>query len=270
MKMYKSFPPQQGQVLLIVILVLVVSLTVGLSVITRTITNIRTSEEEARSQQAFSAAEAGIEKLLNTNTPTTTGQLSNEASFQASSTVVQGNTFLVNNGNPTLKNDGVDIWLSTYPGYSDPRFSGTLTIYWGSSTDVCDPSPTLNTRAALELVLISGTSSTPVTTHYAVDPCSSRASTNNFSTSIQSGGTLNGREFAHRYSFAITNGLVVRIVPLYANTVLGVSGNGTALPSQGEVIESTGTSGQAQRKITVYKGYPKIPVEFFPFVLFSP
>lgn len=261
---------QQGQVLLIVILVLVVSLTVGLSVVTRTITNIRTSEEEANSQEAFSAAEAGIEKLLNSDNTTTAGNLSNDASFQARSSVVSGNSFLVNNGNLIAKNDGVDIWLSTYPNYTDPRFNGTLTVYWGDAAEVCNTNPSLNTQSALELVLISGTASTPVTTHYALDPCSSRASTNNFSTSLQSGAALNGKQFAHRYSLSITNGLVLRIIPLYSGTILGVSGNGTALPSQGEVIESTGSSGETQRKITVYKGYPKVPVEFFPFVLFSP
>ncbi len=261
---------QQGQVLLIVILVLVVSLTVGLSVVTRTITNLRTSEEEANSQEAFSAAEAGIEKLLNTDGTTTAGNLSNNASFQASSTVVQGSTFLVNNGNPASKDDGVDIWLSTYPGYATPRFSGTVTLYWGSATDTCNTNPALNTQAAIEIVLISGSPAVPVTTHYVLDPCTARAATNNFSTSIQSSGTINGKEFAHRYSIPVSNGLILRVIPLYASTVLGVSGNGSSLPAQGEVIESTGSSGETKRKITVYKGYPKVPVEFFPFVLFSP
>lgn len=268
--MYISNKAQKGQVLLIVVLVLVVSLTVGLSVVTRTITNLRTSEEEANSQEAFSAAEAGIERLLNSDNSTTAGELPNDASFQASSTVVQGSSFLINNGNLTLKNDGVDVWLSVYPNYADPRFSGTLTIYWGNATDVCDANPTVNTSAALELVLISGTQTSPVTTHYAVDPCTSRASTNNFSTTIQSGASLQGKQFAHRYSLSVTDGLLLRIVPLYASTVVGISGNGTALPSQGELIESTGSSGETQRKITVYRGYPKVPVEFFPFVLFSP
>ena len=268
--MKMPYSAQKGQVLLIVILVLVVSLTIGLSVVTRTITNLRTSEEESNSQEAFSAAEAGIERLLNSDATTTAGNLSNEASFQANSSVVSGSSFLVNNGNIALKNDGVDIWLSTYPVYIAPQFSGTVTVYWGESTDTCSTNPSVNTRAALELVLISGTAANPVTTHYAVDPCTERAASNNFSTSIQAGAELNGRQFAHRYSLTVTNGLILRVIPLYADTILGVSGNGTAFPSQGEVIESTGSSGDTQRKITVYRGYPKVPVEFFPFILFSP
>ncbi len=268
--MFKLKFDQKGQVLLIVILVLAVSLTVGLSVVTRTITNIRTSEEESNSQEAFSAAEAGIEKLLNTSANSTIGELPNNASFKASSKTIQGNSFLINNGNTIVKNDGVDVWLSTYPNYSEPRFSGNLTVYWGTPNESCDASPDRNKSAALEVVLISGTVASPITTHYALDPCSSRSAVNKFTFVNQNGGNLSGRTFAYSYSISITNGLIARIVPLYADTVLGVNGNGKSLPSQGELIESIGTSGQAQRKVTAYRGYPKLPVEFFPFVLFSP
>ena len=58
------FEKQKGQVLLIVVLVMIVALTVGLSLISRSITNLRTSTEEAESQKALAAAEAGIEQAL--------------------------------------------------------------------------------------------------------------------------------------------------------------------------------------------------------------
>jgi hypothetical protein len=64
----------------------------------------------------------------------------------------------------------------------------------------------------------------------------------------------------------------MRIIPLYAPTVIGVSTGlgGTNLPAQGTLIQSTGTSGDTQRKIEVIKGFPKVPNEFFPLGIFSP
>jgi hypothetical protein len=183
-------------------------------------------------------------------------------------TTVAGNTLLANNGNVVLKDDSVDIWLSTYPSYASP-FTGTLTVYWGSGTETCSNSETTNTQAALEIVVLSGTVSSPVATHYTLDPCASRSTANNFSNSLKPGGTINGKQLNHSYDLALTNALLARIIPLYASTPIGVDGNGKNLPSQGQVIESTGSSGETQRKVTVYKSYPKVPVAFFPYMLFS-
>src|SRR3989344_9543942 len=58
---------QAGQILLIVILVIVISSTVGLSLVSRSITSLRTSTEEAESQEALAAAEAGGERALQGN-----------------------------------------------------------------------------------------------------------------------------------------------------------------------------------------------------------
>jgi Tfp pilus assembly protein PilX len=259
---------QAGQALLIVILVMVVALTVGLSVITRSITTIRTSKEEESSQRAFSAAEAGVEKIVNSTSTTLQGSLSNKSSYSTKVTTVAGNTLLANNGNVVLKDDSVDIWLSTYPSYASP-FTGTLTVYWGSGNETCSNSETTNTQAALEIVVLSGTVSSPVATHYALDPCSSRSTANNFSNSLKPGGMINGKQLNHSYDLALTNALLARVIPLYASTPIGVDGNGKNLPSQGQVIESTGSSGETQRKVTVYKSYPKVPVAFFPYMLFS-
>src|SRR5690242_8662448 len=56
--------PEAGQALLIVVLVMVIALTVGLSLASRSITNLRNSTDEANSQAAFSAAEAGVEQAV--------------------------------------------------------------------------------------------------------------------------------------------------------------------------------------------------------------
>jgi hypothetical protein len=76
-------------------------------------------------------------------------------------------------------------------------------------------------------------------------------------------------------SGVITSGLLMRIIPLFADTGIGVQGRTAAnannpFPSQGTKIQSTASSNTSFRKITVNRGYPKIPNEFFANVIFAP
>ena len=252
---------QRGQVLLIVILSMVVTLTVGLSVISHTITTLRTTKESESSQRAFSAAEAGVEKLLNsTNNSLPNTTLSNGSSFSGSVSTVSGSFIPVNNLSPVFQDDGADVWLSTYPTYTSP-FNGTVKVYWSTSGNDCQ-------AAAIEVLTITGTKANPVITHTLVDACDARRASNH-AVSEQAGGTVNGTTFLRSYSIPVTNGLLMRVIPLYTSTVIGVSGIGANLPAQGQNIVSTGTAGGTSRKITVFKGYPRLPMEFFSYVLFS-
>jgi len=263
--MQTAYLYQKGQILLIVILVMVVTLTVGLSVVSRTITNLRTTKEDETSQKAFSAAEAGVEQIINSSNTAITGSLTNDSSF-STTRISTASTFVPLNGaNPIPKNDGADVWLSTYPTYAS-LFTGTVTVYWGQSNELCSDTSS-NTQAALEIVVISGSVAAPVTTHYALDPCSARASVNNF-TSTTPPGTVNGQTYPHSYQLSITSGLIMRVIPLYSSAVVVVNGS-SSLPIQGEKIESTGTSGTTKRKIVVTKSYPKLPIELFPSLIFS-
>jgi len=267
-----------GQVLLIIILVMVVALTVGLSFISRSITTIRTSREEASSQKALSAAEAGIEQVLKTGVSITLGTFSGtDATYNATAIPVLGTEVLVNGGNSVPKDEGADIWLVGHNILSgDPDFSipwaplgGNLTIFWGSSSDVCNPNPAINTMAALEVVVISGSQASPILTRFVYDPCPGRRSNNNFGPSSP-GGVVNGKSFSFSAALPlITNGLVARAVPLYKSTSIGVIAS-IALPSQGTVIDSTGVSQGTTRKINVFKGYPQLPIQYFSYGLFSP
>lgn len=257
---------ERGQILLIVVLVMTLALTVGLSVATHSITNIRTSAEQDTSQRALSAAEAGIEKALNEATGSS-GEFDNQAVFQTTIETISGKDLLLNNGAPVLKDDAADLWLSTYPDYLQP-WNGTITIYWGNSSDVCEKDPAANTMAAVEILLIEGAKSDPELTHYPVDPCADRASGNNFG-AASSGGTVQGKTFAFSTSITVSSGLFMRIIPLYSATTIGIVGNND-LPSQGKRITSVGTSANTQRKIVGVQEYPKLPMAFFPFVIFSP
>ena len=249
---------EKGQMLLIVILVMVIALTVGLSLVSRSITDLKTTTDESDSQKAFSAAEAGIEKTLNNPTPILIAQdLGNNAKIQ-SVTIndINGSQIILNNGNPVPKDDGVDLWLSTYntniaQAYQNP-WSGKLYIYWGTKNGCSD--------AALEVIVLSGTRLSPTVAKYAVDPCLARANVNNFSSIAGGGTTFSNKTFSFGTSIIINGGLLVHIIPLYAGTPLGFagddgSGNARSLPSQGKIYNSLGSAGSTQLEINYFQLY---------------
>ena len=263
MKMKYSTTNQKGQAVLIIIVGMMIALTIGLSIATQSIISLQTTTDEEQSQRAFSAAEAGIEQALKNNEGLTNVELENNATIkEVVVDPIDQDNLLLNDGVPVLRNDPVDVWLSTYPDYASPQ-SGTLTVYWGTASDCSE--------AALEIVAITGADpSSAVVDRSVFDPCSDRRSVNNFS-SPSAGGVVGGTTLQYSASLVITSGLLVRIIPLYENTTMGViASGGLDLPSQGSRIESTGQAGDTQRKITVYRGYPKSPYEFFPNALFSP
>lgn len=257
---------EKGQILLIVVLAAVISLTVGLSVATRTITNTRISTEESNSQKALSAAEAGLEQLASDTSIVASGESFTrnlgDANFSAKAISVSGAEIVINGGNTIIQDDGVDIWLSDYPTYASPK-NLTLTLFWN------DPTPTNCT--AIEYVLISGTPAAPVLTRNAYDACAG-ARVNGFSPVQIVNRTIQGVSFNRSAVVpVITSGLIARVIPLYNNTPIGVTVNPPqVLPAQGYVIESVGTAGETSRKVRVYRGFPKLPTEYFPYSLFQP
>lgn len=270
---------QEGQALLIVVLVMVVVLTVGLSVASRSIVNLRLSSEEQQSQKAFSAAEAGIELALKGATPLPDQTLGDNAIIQeVRVNPISGNSFLLNGGNPVLKDEGIDVWVSDYPNYANPKKFQFLTIYWG------DPSESCPNSAAIEVIVISGPTTAPLSTRFAFDSCSR---TNNFSSADSGSYSIAEKTFKHKTTRTGPNNfealiknindiLIIRVVPLYLNTPIAINtcnpsdqSNGcTPLLSQGKQIESIGKSGDTTRKVTLFQGYPSLPSEFFNHVLF--
>ncbi len=264
---------QKGQALLIIILVMVVALTITLSVISRAVVNLRTTQEQEKSQKALAAAEAGIEQTIkNQFVPIAKQNFSNtDTSITTSVSIVQGNAaFAVDGGNVITQNDGAYIWLSSYE--ESPRwttkYTGTVNIYWG------DKSGDAN-NAALEIAVISGSNvANAEITRYAVDPSNNRIGSNNFSS--PSKGTYSsivaGKTYGYRTSITVTNGMLIRAIPLYKSTNMAVepATGSPALPNQGRIITAVGESDNTARKVTVFQGYPELPAEFFPYSLLVP
>lgn len=281
-KITRNVQDEQGQALLIMVLVMVVALTVGLSVASRTVTNLRTTIEEENSQRAFSAAEAGVEQALKTGQSVSVAQsLGNNAQIKnVSIQQIQGTEFLINGGNSIPQDDGADIWLSDYPNYTNQwptGGNGNITLYWGSPNDTCSSSFLTNTMSAIEIVVVTGSRVNPLTTRYGFDPCTLRAANNHFTQPLSGTYSVSGKTFSNSASITVPagSGIIARIIPLYAGVVIGVKacdssgGNCLSLPAQGKNIDATGTSGETVRKIRVFQGYPQLPSEFFPYILFQ-
>jgi hypothetical protein len=260
---------QNGQILLIVMLVVIVASTIGLSLASRSITSLRTSTEEAESQKALAAAEAGIERALQGSIPLATSNTGsgNNPGYDTQVNQVSGGSFLVNGGNAITKDEGVDLWLATYNSDSNLNYgspwSGNLYVYWGDSSGNCK-------NAAIEIIVVSGPKNNPTSKRYAFDSCSSRG--NGFTSppiTTPKDITSNGitKKFPYGAMIGITDGLIARIVPIYGNAYAGVEGS-SVLPLQGYVITSIGKSGQANRKITVFKGYPQTYLPYLSYGLF--
>jgi hypothetical protein len=241
---------QRGQIFLVVLLVMVIAMTVGLSVASRNIVTLRTSREERDSQRALAAAEAGIEKSLKSSSSIAVTAFSQDpgTSYSTSVSQVLGTQFLVHGGNDIPKDEGADIWLVPHDANNDLLFStlwsGSIRIYWGDSSGACN-------NGAMEVIVVSGSVISPVTTRSAYDPCAARRSNNKFTAA------------------SITSGFLVRVVPIYVSTDIG-STTSIAVPSQGIVVDATGQTSGTSRKISVFRGFPSLPAQLFSYGLFSP
>ena len=261
---------EKGQIMLIVVLVMVTALTVALSVAARSITNTRSSEEDANFlNRLFPQLKRVSEKSL-TNNSAVTGSFSNNAKYSTTTVVtVDGLAFSFK---ITLyqfyKMNQHDLWLSTYPGYTN-QWSGEINVDWGQTTDSCNA----NTAAAIEVIVFSGSTGNPQTKKYFYDPCSNRALTNNFANVLQSSYTVGGQTYAYESpTISITSGLFAAVIPLYAPTNIAIKNCGCngGIPAQGTLIQSVGTAANTVRKIQTYRYYPQLPTELLQYSFFIP
>jgi len=279
---------QKGQALLLVVLVIVISLTVGLSAVTRSVTNSRTTTEDENSQRAFSAAEAGIQQTLTNGSSIVSLSFGNNSQVATTQTDVGGTTqLLVNNGEETVQADqGTDVWLVNHnadgtANYSVPWPGTSVTVYWGNTNLPCS-------NAAIEVILLSGSNAaSAVSNHYVADLCGGRngSSGNNFISNAANFSTIppktiiigsQTQTFFYKLTIPVTNGLLMRVIPLYYNSYIGIESVGSTIPLQGSTITSTGSAGPGaatgtgtiQRKLQYFQGYASLPAELFQYIYF--
>ncbi len=307
---------QSGQILLVVVLTMIVALTVGLSIAARIVTELKLSKQNEESQRAFQAAESGVQQTLEAQQSrgslVAPISLGNNSSFSTKITPDNGPAIVMNNGIEVDQAVGGDVWLSTYSanpatqfqnpmGCTNPPSDSTcrdliIRLYWGSPNQTnCDPSGD-NVAPALEIVVLNGPIGAPTISKGLFEPavCLSDQRLGRIPDDIVTGTTSGGpfhpkqtdptyfRYYADisfdRGSKYIKNALVMKIIPIFNSTVIGLQSNGivgspelppVAFPPQGSVVESTGTSGDTIRKVVYYQSYPQLPLEVFPYSLLS-
>ena len=285
---------QAGQALVLILLSLAVVLTLVLFILSRSVTDIAVSSREEEAVRAFSAAEAGIEQSLIVGVSSGTTPIGN-ASYKAdvSSFAAGTNSFIY----PVDLNAGETstLWFVAHDADGNvlcnagsPCFTGKqLRICWGKSGTGANNATTPAVELSVLYATTPGDYSTVRIARAVFDPNSGRRANNLFSASDGGNCTVDGQTFAFQKmvnlstlgippgSYNVQNGLQLAHLRFFYNTDtahqaafdVNFAGNST-LPSQGSQIDSTGTAGQSNRRLSVFQGWPEAP-SVFDFALYS-
>jgi hypothetical protein len=270
---------QKGQALLLAIVAIAAVLVVSLSVVSRSVTDVRTTANQEDSVRAFSAAESGIERALLTGaTGTITASDLENASYSASVTkFAEGQTEIIHPRKP-LSGDDVTIWLMSHDSNGDLTCSPncytgrTLEVCWGTSPDT---DPAVQVSVVYDPSNVNNIDNISIA-RKGYDPNAGRRATNFF----LNPGSCSFGSFAYGVTIDFQNDFptlgipygtaqtlkMLKIRPLYniaqAYPIGVKAAAGQVFPGQGKEVESTGTSGDATRKIKVYTLYPELPFVF--------
>jgi Tfp pilus assembly protein PilX len=265
---------ESGQALVLVLLALAVVLTIVLFILSRSITDISISSAGSSAVSAFSAAEAGVEQALVIGSATGVTTPIGDANYKANVTnVAQGTTGFVypvdlNTG------DSMTLWLKAQDSASTDFTGSTLKICWGKSGTASDSSVT----PAVETVLFYETSAgVPATTRIfraAFDSNAARVFSNHFAVPATPGSCAGQSfQFSTTLDLATLPNPQFVFVRMFYNTdtsqpVAFEGPSGSVFPSQGILVDSSGTAAQSVRKVEVFQGWPEIPNPF-QFAIYS-
>ncbi|MBI3577584.1 hypothetical protein HY086_06110 [Candidatus Gottesmanbacteria bacterium] len=271
-----SLRGDSGQVLLITLLVLSVATTIVLSVISRATTDVAISNQIAESQRAFSAAEAGIEEILQSGVAPSGAQiLSPGVTYVVQKADIGGAAGVYQYPSKTPAGSGETLWLVNH------NANGTLVespTYTAATLDICWSAETTTPAVVASVLYKSG--GVYKVARAAVDPDPTRAATNKFSQPTATTGgcgstslttykqTLTFANFTPAINPASDTLIWLRMSPLYAETKFAVAAP-VAIPLQGSRVESSGsTTAGTTRKIVVYQQY-RAPTSIFDAVVVS-
>lgn len=285
MKVFKQ--QQEGQVVIVLLLIMLVALSVGLVVTQRSINDVTTSTQTEQFSRAFSAAEAGIEKVLNQNSTINLSevQLGNQSSAQAKVVNCLPRSGQALEYPPIGKETVAQFWL-TNPGVSGctgSSYTGnTVTLYFGND-DLQDNSTQI---PAVEVAIVTFDNGIYSTERRYIDPVTSRQINNGFeplncngkTVAINSTNsiddTIQNRQFKCKVVLtfrANTTPVLVRVRIIYTDKSQRVALApilGKSLPPQAAYYTSTGISGQSQKTLQVLKLYYVAP-PFFDYSIFA-
>lgn len=285
---------QSGQAVLIVLLGMAIALTVALSVLGSSTSDINLSSNQADSLRAFSAAEAGIEQSLVSNS-TSQGSFTSATYNSTISNLALGQNNFVYPVN-LANGDSGTLWFVSHGAngslvcdVTNPCFTGkTVKVCWGKPGDPSNLSTTPAVEVSIFYLSTPGNLATAKLAKGLYDPNPGRVSTNSFSSSDAGTCTIGSVNYAFQKQidlstlgipasvYNVVNGLqFMPIKMLYNSTVtepLGMdvnfAGNST-LPAQGSQVSSTGKTTASTRKIQFTKAYNQAP-SIFDSAIFSP
>ena len=268
-----------GQALLIVLLVMSVVLVLVLSVVARSVTDVTVSTQEEEASRAFSAAEAGVESVLTGGD--TGGLLGNNSEFIVNFDAVAEGATEYNYPKKIASGESAIIWFVEHDNSGNLTcdggtcFTGTgLTVYWelDEGGDAPDLAPAIEVSVYYKTAPWDFNDYSEVKIRRSAFDPGGRPNNNFSPPTIFGGGTVDGVNYKNgtRVSWPkCPTGecfYFVSIRMLYNTTEshnLGVVVDGVdGLPSQGKIIQSTGTAGDATRAVEVIELYPGIPPIF--------
>lgn len=277
---------QKGQALLLVLLSMAVVLTIVLSILSRSITDIAVTSRDEEALRAFSAAEAGVEQALVVGGGS--GTIGN-ATFNANVSGFASGTKSFVNPEGLYSGESMIAWFAAHDENGNlvcnaqfPCFTGqNLKVCWGKAGTGAGNATTPALEASIFYLTIPGDYSTARIARIALDPNSGRVGTNKFSAPDAGTCTIGGTNLQFQKtidlatlgvpaaSYGVQNGLqFARFRFLYntnathqAGIDVNLPGDGL-LPSQGLKIDSSGTSGESNRKIEVFQSYGELPLSF--------
>lgn len=282
---------ESGQALVLVLLSLAVVLTLVLFILSRSVTDILVSSKTEEAARAFSAAEAGIEQALVIGTGGG-GGVGSSASYKSTVSDYAVGSPDFNYPIEISSGDTMTTWFVSHDSStgetlcdaSHPCFTGTaMTVCWGKETD----SSGVDTTPAIEAsIFYESSPGVPLSMKIArdtADPNSARLASNSFTQADNLNCTIADKTYPFQKTITFSDvgigagvsgtqgGLrFARIRMLYTDSTepVGVRVSGGTLPSQGQDISSTGYSGDSQRKVNVFQGWPEVP-GIFDFSIYS-
>jgi len=237
-----------GQILIIILLVIVVALTIGLSIAGSSLKGVQETAVLEESNRAFSAAEAGIEKLLLQLEQTGSATTITDESLTGGAAIKQATATTKNALTLSrLEKDAVAQLDLECPACG----AGAVTVKWETGSSL-----------VITRIYKDGDG------NYQVDRWAlncDHSPGNNF-TQISSGA-----DDICEFDISVdgASDVALRIHALYADTSISVEpAVGTSIPVQTTVVTATGQSGEAERTVQVERSLP-VPPSILDYVLFS-
>lgn len=280
---------QKGQALLLILLSMSVVLVVALSIVSRSVTDISITSKQESSTRAFNAAESGVERVLVTGTNINNASLG-DANFTANVTAVGKalNSFSYPAG---LKGgESASVWLVSRDATGAPICNGSNPCFKDTSIKVCWGNTGTPANASAPALEIQYYYTTPALSYLGTkiatatyDPFSSRAgnSGNNFLAPDAGTCLIGTKTYPFQKTLNLTNAgtdplgnpastssgtsLNLNVRLLYNSTPheFGVTAPaGATFPAQGNLIDSTGDSGGANRRLNVFQSVGDNPSVF--------